>query len=181
MKGIVFTLLQQVVTAEHGEATWDALIDAAGVDGAYTSVATYPDEEMDALVAAAAAALGIPGDDVLVWFGRSCMPLFAATYPAVFEGHDSARSLILALNDVIHPEVRKLFPGAYVPEFDYDASKPDALQIAYTSKRRLCAFAEGLILGAADHFGETAAVSHTKCMKGGDETCVIDCSFAKAA
>jgi hypothetical protein len=136
---------------------------------------------MDALVEAASSALGVPADDVLVWFGRSCMPLFASTYPGVFEGHDSARSLILALNDVIHPEVRKLFPGAYVPEFDYDASQPDGLRISYTSKRRLCSFAEGLILGACDHYGETAQVTHQECMKSGSATCVIDCSFAKAA
>lgn len=181
MKGVVFTLLQQVVTDEYGEATWDGLIDAAGVTGAYTSVSTYPDEEMDALVAAAASALGMPGDEVLTWFGRRCMPLFAATYPAVFEGHGSARSLVLALNDVIHPEVRKLFPGAYVPEFDYDASSPDGLTISYSSKRRLCSFAEGLIHGASDHFGEIATVVHRRCMKAGDPTCEITCTFVKAA
>ena len=181
MKGIVFTLLQQVVTDEHGEATWDSVLDSAGVQGAYTSVATYPDEEMNALVSATSAALGTPEDDVLTWFGRRCMPIFARTYPYVFKGHDSARSLILALNDVIHPEVRKLFPGAYVPEFDYDASRPDGLSISYRSKRRLCAFAEGLVHGASDHFGEQAEVVHASCMKRNDATCVIECTFQKTA
>lgn len=181
MKGIVFTLLQEVVTAEHGEDAWDDVIDAAGVEGAYTAVATYPDEEMNALVEAASAKLGVPGDDVLKWFGQRCIPLFAERYPHVFEPHASARSLTLALNDVIHPEVRKMLPGAYVPEFDYDASEPDALSIAYTSKRRLCSFAEGLLLGVCDHYGERCQVTHRECMKQGDMRCVIDCTFAKAA
>jgi hypothetical protein len=181
MKGIVFTLLQQVVTDEHGEETWDALLDSAGVQGAYTSVATYPDDEMNALVGAASSALGLPEDDVLTWFGRRCMPIFAQTYPHVFEGHDSARSLILTLNDVIHPEVRKLFPGAYVPEFDYDASRSDCLSISYTSKRRLCSFAEGLVYGASDHYGEQVEVVHASCMKRDDPACVIECTFTKIA
>jgi hypothetical protein len=181
MKGIVFTLLQEIVTAEYGEDTWDELIDASGVEGVYTAVATYPDEDMNALVEAASAKLGVSGDDVLKWFGQRCIPLFAERYPHVFEPHDNARSLALALNDVIHPEVRKMLPGAYVPEFEYDASQPDALTISYSSKRRLCSFAEGLILGVCDHFGETCDVKHTKCMKVGDERCVIDCHFSKAA
>ena len=29
----------------------------------------------------------------------------------------------------IHPEVRKLYPGASVPEFDFDTSSPDVLLI----------------------------------------------------
>jgi hypothetical protein len=136
---------------------------------------------MTALVDAAASALSKPPDDILIWFGRSCMPLFAESFPHVFEGHDDARSLVLTLNDVIHPEVRKLFPGAYVPVFDFDDSDPKALSLSYQSKRRLCSFAEGLLMGAADHFGEQAAVVHAKCMKRGDETCLISCSFSPAA
>ena len=177
MKGIVFTLLQQLVTDEYGEDTWDALLDAAGVEGAYTSVATYPDEEMVSLVSAAASALDKSPDEILIWFGRNCMPLFAERFPSVFTGHDNARSLVLTLNDVIHPEVRKLFPGAYVPEFDFDDSDPEKLSLAYSSKRQLCSFAEGLLQGAADHFRERATVVHERCMKNGDERCLITCAF----
>lgn len=181
MKGVVFTLLQQLVTNEYGENTWDDLLDAAGVDGAYTSVASYPDEEMTSLVQAASTALNVSEDDVLIWFGRNCMPLFAESFPHVFEGHADARSLVLTLNDVIHPEVRKLFPGAYVPEFAFDDSDPASLSLSYTSKRRLCSFAEGLLMGAADHFGEQAAVVHERCMKRGDDACLIGVSFSPAA
>ena len=177
MKGIVFSLLEQVVSAEHGERTWDTVLDGAGLDGVYTAVGNYPDEELSRLVAVAAATLQIDGNEVLRWFGRSALPLFADRYPDVFAGHSSARSLILTLNDVIHPEVRKLFPGAYTPEFDFDASETDRLTLGYMSERHLCAFAEGLVLGAADHFGETATVEHRLCMNRGDERCVLVCVF----
>jgi hypothetical protein len=136
---------------------------------------------MVALVEAAAKKLNTSGDDILIWFGRSAMPLLAKRYPEVFEGHDNARSFILTLNDVIHPAVRKLFPGAYVPEFDYDASKPDGVTLSYASKRQLCRFAEGLAQGAADHFGEEATVVHERCTKQGDPACVISIGFKALA
>jgi hypothetical protein len=49
VKGIVYNLLEEVVSAEHGEDTWDALVDAAGVDGVYTSLGSYADEDLERL------------------------------------------------------------------------------------------------------------------------------------
>ena len=60
MKGIVFNLLEEIVREAHGEDTWDALLEAADLDGAYTSLGSYPDEDLGRLVAAAAAAWACP-------------------------------------------------------------------------------------------------------------------------
>ncbi|MGH9195481.1 MAG: heme NO-binding domain-containing protein, partial [Acidimicrobiia bacterium] len=75
MKGIVFKLLQEVVTNVHGEDIWDSLLESAGLEGAYTTVGNYPDEDLLKLVAAASDALKISGDDVVRWFGREALPL----------------------------------------------------------------------------------------------------------
>jgi len=73
VKGIVFNLLEEAVSSAYGDATWDRLLDAAGLDGAYTSLGSYDDAEIFALVRVASDALGIPPDDVLRWFGeRGC-------------------------------------------------------------------------------------------------------------
>jgi hypothetical protein len=111
MKGVVFNLLERVVTEKYGEEAWDSLLDATGQEGAYTAVGSYADEDFLSLVGAASAELEVPADDLVRWFGRSSLPLLRDKYPAFFD-HDSTRSFILTLNDVIHPEVRKLFPGA---------------------------------------------------------------------
>lgn len=181
MKGIIFKLLEEAVTAEHGEDTWDALLHKAGLEGAYTTVGNYPDEELMGLVAAASSALNLEADDVVLWFGRSALPRLHQLYPVFFEGHTGARSFVLTLNDVIHPEVRKLFPGAYVPTFDFEVSGDDGLTISYQSRRRLCSFAEGLLEGAAAHFGEEVEVEQEECQKRGDERCKIVCTFRKKA
>ena len=177
MKGIVFNLLEQLVARDFGEDTWDALLDASELDGAYTSLGSYPDEDLAKLVSAASAALAMPVDDVVVWFGRNALPLFAGRYPQLFEPHDSTRSFVLTLNDIIHPEVRKLYPGADVPEFDFD-SRDEVLKMGYRSPRKLCSFAEGLLLGAADHYRERLTIEQPFCMKRGDDQCVLEIGFA---
>jgi hypothetical protein len=179
MKGIVFNLLEQVVSTAHGEEVWDTLLEDAGLEGAYTAVGSYPDGDLFALVGAACKRLDLPADAVIRWFGRNALPLLRDTYPAFFEPFDSTKPFLLTLNDVIHPEVRKLFAGADVPEFGFDDRASAVLAIEYQSHRKLCHFGEGLILGAADHFGEEVNIIQEMCMHNGDPNCVLVCSFTR--
>ena len=173
MKGIVFNLLEEAVSNSYGEAAWDQLLDGAGLDGAYTSLGSYDDAEIVALVQVASRTLGIPAEDVLRWFGQQAMPLLARRYPAFFANHANTRSFLLTLNNIIHPEVRKLYPGAQTPVFDFDTSLADLLQIGYNSPRRLCALAEGFMRGVAIHFGEQVDITQPECMHHGAERCVF--------
>lgn len=177
MKGIIFNLVEDVITAEHGADTWDDLLDEAGVDGAYTSLGNYPDDDLHRLVGAAARELEMPGHEVVRSLGRRAIPLLAARYPQLFVGHDLL-SFLLTLNEIIHPEVRKLYPGADVPDFTFATPEPSVLEMGYSSARKLCALAEGFVLGAADHYGEAVVISQPVCMLRGDECCVLVCSFA---
>jgi hypothetical protein len=177
VKGIIFNLLQEVVEEDHGETTWDALLAAAGVDGSYTSLGSYPDTEFVGLVHAASDALQRPFDEVVRWAGERAMPLLAARYPEFFEGHASVQPFLATLNGIIHPEVRKIYPGAVVPDFDFDMTGPDVLVLGYRSERRLCALAEGFIIGAAAHFGQAVGLDQPSCMLHGDERCLIRCTF----
>jgi hypothetical protein len=74
MKGVVFNLLEETVTRSFSANVWDDLIDASGVSGAYTSLGNYPDEEIEAPVAAASAALSLDRNAVLRWFGQKGDP-----------------------------------------------------------------------------------------------------------
>lgn len=177
MKGIVFNLLEQTVTQTYGEDAWEGIVERSGLDAAYTSVGSYADDDFAQLVGAASDALAQTEDDLVRWFGSAALPLLAERYPVFFGGHVSTRSFLLTLNDVIHPEVRKLFPGSYAPSFEFDESDPDELRLGYVSHRNLCSFGEGLILGAAAHFGEHVDLSQATCSKRGDEKCVFVCRF----
>jgi len=173
MKGIVFNLLEQVVVNTHGEAVWDGLLDKTGLTGAYTSLGSYPDAQIQALVEAASEALGKPADEILRWFGRQAMPLLAHQYPVFFASHHATRAFVLSVNSIIHPEVRKLYTGAGCPHFHFEDGADGALLLGYNSPRRLCALAHGFIEGAADHFGERVRVEHPLCMHRGDPKCQL--------
>ena len=171
--GVVFTLLQQAVAERYGEDVWDDLLESAGLVGAYTSLGDYPDAELFGLVEQAARVTGLPAQDIIRWFGRSALPRLAVQYPGFFQGHSGTRSFLDTLNDIIHPEVRKLYPGADVPWFDFTERPSGDLVMGYASHRRLCSFAEGLIEGAAAHFRESIAIVQPSCMLRGDRSCEL--------
>lgn len=181
MKGIVFNLLEQIVTSEYGPRAWDDLIDSAGVDGVYAAVGSYEDAEFGRLVTAASVMLETPPDVLVRWFGKRALALLQLRYPQFFEPHQSSKPFILTLNEIIHPEVRKLFPGADVPEFSFGESGPDTVVLSYVSNRALCALAEGLVEGTAEHYREAVEIEQTECSKRGDQRCVLVCSFSPLA
>ena len=162
---------------EHGEDAWDDTLERAALDGAYTAVGNYPDSEFLQLLAALPAATDQQPETQLRWFGAKAIPLLARRYPVFFEGHESTQPFLLTLNDIIHPEVRKLYPDADVPVFDFSHEGENTLVVGYRSGRRLCFLAEGFIEGASSHFGQHVAIEQRRCMHHGDERCDLVCTF----
>lgn len=177
MKGLIFNLLEDAVSDEYGADTWDEFLLSAGVEGSYTSLGSYPDEQFNLLLRSTAVHLGKSSEDVLRWFGISAIPRLADRYPVFFEPHANTRSFLLTLNDIIHAEVRKLYPDAMVPSFRFDTSVPDCLLMTYSSKRQLCSLAEGFVLGAAGYYQESIDFEHTKCARRGDAECSFRIEF----
>lgn len=173
MKGIIFNLVEDVVTSEDGADAWDDLLDSADVHGAYTAVGSYSDEELLAIVQAASTASGQPASDVLRHIGRRSLPLLAQRFPEFFELHSGVRTFLPSLNSVIHPEVRKLYPGATPPHFDFRTADDGCLLMDYHSQRGMCAMAEGLTLGAGDFYGQTLDITQIQCKDAGAPFCTL--------
>lgn len=177
MKGIVFNLLRDVVEAEDGPDAWDDVLRRAGSQGVHASLGLYPDAELQALVLAAGERDGRGPQDVLRWFGRRALPVLADQHPLFFDPHETSRELLLGLNDVIHPEVRKLHPGATPPDFGVELAEPGTLLLHYASQRRMCGLAEGFVQGTADLYGESVELDQPECMLRGDERCLLRVRF----
>ena len=156
MKGIIFNLVEEVVTTAHGADAWDAVLAGAGLEGAYTSLGSYPDEDLTRLVAAASEALGVPADAVVRTIGVGAMPLLAeALRKLLRRPHHGA--VVPADAERDHPpRVRKLPRGHRARLHLRDVG--DDVLIGYRPSGD-CALAEGFILGAADHYGGRRVVS----------------------
>lgn len=179
MKGIVFNLLEDAVSETLGPDAWDDVLDASGVEGAYTALGNYPDEELMRIVGTVSRVAGAPADQVVRAFGRRALPALVARYPEFVEPHETTRAFLLTLDDIIHRDVRKLYPGSEPPRFSFgEQPGTGALVIHYDSTRRLCSFAEGMIEGAADHFGESVHLEQPECVKRGDARCTLVAAFA---
>ncbi len=173
MKGIIFNVVEEVVAAAFGPDAWDGLINAAGVDGVYTSLGSYPDQQLYDIVGAACTTTGMAAPALLQVIGRNSMPRVFARYPHFFHNAPDARTFILGVNSIIHTEVRKLYAGASCPHFQF--SQGDRrLTLGYNSPRKLCHLAEGFLVGVADHYGETVTTSQSTCMHNGNAACHID-------
>ena len=96
--------------------------------------------------------------DLLMEFGRHLFKRFVISFPAFFEGIKSTLEFLPRVDNVVHMEVKKLYPDAELPSFSCVMSGPDAMIMTYRSKRSLPDLAEGLIHACIDHFGDSLVV-----------------------
>lgn len=169
----MFNVLEDVLCAEYGPAAWDQLLSETEVGGVYASLGSYPDAEFFRLIDQAAARTDCSRDEMLLRYGKAAFARLAERYPTFLTGISDTRTLLLSLNRIVHMEVRKLYAGAGCPQLRF-AIAPKKLRIGYSSPRRLCAMAQGLIAGVAQHFNEEIQIDHPECMHRGDAACRLD-------
>ncbi|MFT4541368.1 MAG: hypothetical protein ACI841_004585 [Planctomycetota bacterium] len=163
MKGVVFTEFLDMVEDSFGDEIVDTMIDNCDLasGGAYTAVGTYDVAEMIALVGELSQQSGDSVPDLLRVFGRHLFGRFSELYPWLFEGVHDPLEFIVNVEGYIHVEVSKLYPDAELPSFEHTTNESGEVELTYTSPRRLDTFAEGLILGAFDHFGHGQILEST--------------------
>lgn len=176
MKGIVFTEFLEMIEARHSAGFADEMIETAGLphSGAYTAVGTYPHTEMVSLVVRYSAMSGVAVPEVLRGFGRYLFQRFAVLYPVFFEGIDDPKSFLAGIEDVIHVEVRKLYPDAELPRFEARWPRPETLELVYRSERHLADLAEGLIEGCVEHYRKPHRIAREPAGADGSVVFVIE-------
>lgn len=179
MKGIVFNIFADLVTDNFGIEVWDRLIQETSPDSGaiYTSAEVYPDGELIAYVTALSTLTGTAPEDLIRVFGTYTMHKFYKLHPEFMADH-TAKSFLESVHDVVHVEVKKLHPDTLLPEFTYESTGDAQLTMLYSSPRKLCHLAEGLILGTSEIFSEGIEMAHTQCMHRGADKCRLELDFA---
>jgi hypothetical protein len=135
MKGVVFTeffgMVEQVFSADMVDDLIEATEPPSG--GAYTAVGTYDHAEIVAMVVELSARSGTPTDELLAAFGKHLFGRFHELYPVFFDGVPDAFSFLSSIEDVIHVEVRKLYPDAELPRFESWFPDEESMVLVYRS------------------------------------------------
>lgn len=76
--------------------------------------------------------------------------------------------------DTIHRVVRFRNPGAMPPELAVKRTGDHEVVILYTSQRKMCSVAKGIIRGVAKHYGDPIEIDESHCMLKGHPQCTIE-------
>ena len=164
MKGIIFTELLKMLELHFGAETVECLVVEASLPsgGAYTSVGTYYHEELVSLLECLSARTGHSVDQLMHTYGKH---MFSVLHTQMPTDEAAARTdtftLLMQIETEIHVEVRRLYPDADLPRFEHTLVDQDTLFLNYQSERGMASFAEGLISGCIEYFGESITLERS--------------------
>ena len=179
MQGSIFTVFSDMVIEKLGIETWNELLDTVkpSSEGIYTKGMYYDDAELMALVAELSVKTSINVPSLVRTFGGYLFIHLYNSIPANLSHIDNLKDFLLSIDSVIHKEVKRVYPQAYLPSFDCSETSDGDLVMFYHSKRKLCHLSEGLILSAAFHFDQKVLINQPECMHNGAEKCKLIISF----
>lgn len=178
MHGIVHSQLETYVV-ERTDAEWESVLERADVDPTlYLPVSTYDDREIDAILAATAAATDRERRAIERAFGRTLAPELLSTFDAHLRaGRDRARFDLLADLEAVLADVAAATDGTALPSVATRRDSPDRVAVTYETPRETvyCGLAQGILEGLVDAADATATVTETACAR--DDTETDSCSF----
>jgi len=176
MKGIVLTTFNDMIEQEVGIDVWEQILESVkpASGGVYTSVEDFPDEELFSMVTELSRITGTPPMELVNAFGQYLFHVLAVKHSVFIDESPDFLEFLKSVEDVIHKEVKKLYPNSNLPSLKWEQSDERSLTLFYRSPRKLCFLADGLIRGAAKQYGVKYSIDHATCMHDGDEHCRFD-------
>ena len=172
MKGIVFVEFLKMVDEQLGMEVTEEIVQKSDLpsQGHYTSVGTYDDAEMVALVTQLHLKTKIPVETLLKSFGSFLFKSFAVRYKDMLGNINDSFDMLRKIENYIHVEVKKIYKEANLPTFGYEDVSEKKLKLIYSSERKMPDLAEGLIEATMKHFEETFTITREVIKE--DNSCV---------
>jgi hypothetical protein len=185
MIGLIQKILLDLVESRGGRAGADEVKRRAGVpiDRTFRLDTVYPDDEWQALFAAACEVLALPRETVLEAYADCFCRDALERWPTWFRMSRTARAF-LERQPVIHncfatgvrdPDARRAVTDKFLLE-----SRVGELVTHYRSPNQLCDLYRALARWILRHYGEEAAIEEVRCMQRGDPECEMHIRWARA-
>ncbi|MCK6261824.1 heme NO-binding domain-containing protein [Vibrio sp. ZSDE26] len=161
MKGIIFTEFIELVEREFGLDVLDSILEESKDSGVYTSVGSYDHKALVSLIVSLSKKTEISGEQLQQVFGKSVFKNLLKTLPAqaTLNRCSNTFQFIRHVEDYIHIEVKKLYPDAKPPSFEFISENETQMVFDYKSARCLSNVCFGLIKGCSDYFNENIEIS----------------------
>jgi len=171
--GIIFFYLQKFAdVAATGSTSWKGVRASTATSAAkFLPSGVYPDADAVAILTTIAETTGRPLPSILEEFGQFLAPHLVKVAGPVVDPAWRTLDLIVHTEAIIHTMIRTTTPGAAPPVLEAVRQSPYELHLVYSSARRLCPLAVGLMRGIAAHYRETIRIEEPSCLLRGDPFC----------
>lgn len=179
MHGLIVNQLRQYVVTRHSRETWETLRTSTGAsfgEGPVPINAIYPDDDVGKIVGAASGALSVPVADLLEDFGAFIAPTLLRVYEPLIPKHWKTLDVVENTEETIHTVVRRQDGIALPPYLKARRATPTQVVVEYSSPRKLCDVARGIVRGIAEHYREQVGIEQPECMNRGDSRCLLEIS-----
>lgn len=174
MNGIIPMTIQNFVETRLGKQAWLEIVRAAAVPPRlYVPVVNYPDQDVLALCSALSARTGDSLPVILETLGEFMVPDLINMVPTIIRPDWRTLDLLANTEQAIHEVLRGARTNANPPQLLCQRSGPHEVAITYTSARKMCPLAKGIIRGIAKHYGEQVSITEPSCMLKGDAACQL--------
>ncbi|WP_137895695.1 heme NO-binding domain-containing protein [Ramlibacter sp. 2FC] len=174
MNGIFPIEIRKFVEARLGEQAWPEIVRSAEVrPRLYVPVADYPDQEIAALLSAVSARTGDPIPVILEAMGEFIVPDLISMVPTFIRPGWKTLDMIANTEEAIHEVLRHAGTNTNPPKLMCRWAGSHEVVVTYTSPRKMCTLAKGIIRGIAKYYGEQVAITEPTCMLRGDAACQL--------
>lgn len=160
MKGILLSIFTDMIEEKYGYEILEEIIDKADLESEaiYLRAGTYSSEELFLMSEILSKKIKISISELLVIYGEFAFRKLIESYPQFVE-NKKAKEFLSSVDQVIHAELKKIYPKAKFPNLRVEDSDSTQLTIYYSSKRNLPSLMKGLIQGASIYFKEKISIN----------------------
>jgi hypothetical protein len=162
MKGVVFTEFLEFIEDKFGFDVSDKMIEDSSLstDGIFTQAGNYPFDDLFNMIVNLSKITKVEVSDLVKAYGIHLFSKLITIYPKPTQDYNNTFDFIRNVEDVVHPEVKKLYPDSDLPHFEDVKVNENELTFTYVSNKPLMDFAVGLIEGCAEYYNEKVEVSY---------------------
>lgn len=168
MQGMLLGLVRETLVKQYGRSMWDSLVAAEemGIRDRMESANDGP-------------AADVPSDALVCWLARQSVSTLRDTYPSLFGRHADLAGFVRSMGDELPASADRAVDRSREAKFSYQSTPDGDLLVRIEAESPICALIEGVIAGAASHYGEQVVIEELKCRKHGDNACLIRIAFTE--